>query len=223
MNKKLIQAIDRLLADRGESRAKASEAAGLSNSYIRDLERKKGSPNLAKLGALASHLGVTIEYLLHGTDIDLSQTPSLSSLPVLGKIAAGHFMDISLEDQDVGTRFINVASDERFAHAKQYALEVKGDSMDLKYPDGCFVTCVDYIGSGLSLKEGMTVHVERYMGDGQFVENTLKEVRIHEGSVSLHPRSSNPAHQPIFLEGDIEAVRVEVRGIVTGSWRPEIL
>lgn len=223
MNRDLIQTIDGLLAERGESRASASVAAGLGNSYIRDLERKKGSPNLAKLGALAKHLGVTIETLLNGTDIDLSQMPSLSSLPVLGVIAAGHFMDITLEDQDGGARFINVASDDRFGHAKQYALEIRGDSMNLMYPDGSFVTCVDYIGSGLSLKDGMKVHVERYMGDGQFVENTLKEYRKEDGRIGLYPRSSNPMHQPIFFNDGGEGVRVEIKGIVTGSWRPEVI
>jgi SOS-response transcriptional repressor LexA len=222
MANEIIQKIDKLLADRGESRAAASAAAGLSDSYIRDLSRKSGNPNLGKLKKLADHLGVKIEYLLPAGSVDTNISRSVTSLPVVGRIAAGQFMDISLRDQDEEYPHINVVTDDRFSHARQYALEVTGDSMDLKYADGSFVTCVDYTSSGLALKDGMTVHVERYMGEGQFVETTLKEIGHEHGIIALLPRSSNPAHKPILMVGNAEEISVEIRGIVTGSWKPEV-
>jgi SOS-response transcriptional repressor LexA len=222
MANEIIQKIDKLLADRGESRAAASAAAGLSDSYIRDLSRKSGSPNVGKLKKLADHLGVKIEYLLPAGSVDTNISRSVTSLPVVGRIAAGQFMDISLRDQDEEYPHINVVTDDRFSHARQYALEVTGDSMDLKYADGSFVTCVDYTSSGLALKDGMTVHVERYMGEGQFVETTLKEIGHEHGIIVLLPRSSNLAHKPILMVGNAEEITVEIRGIVTGSWKPEV-
>lgn len=221
MNRDLIRRIDELLKMKGESRSGASVAAGLGESYIRDLERKKGSPNVEKLTRLASYLGTTLEELLSTSNIDQPIKPSVTSLPVVGKIAAGHFMDISLVNQDDNFPVINVATDDRFAHAKQYALLVTGDSMDLKFPDGCYVTVVDYIESGLRLKPGMTVHVERTVAGTHLVETTLKEIQSVNGTYHLVPRSSNPKYEPIVVHGE-EDTEFLIRGIVTGKWEPQV-
>lgn len=221
MNRELIHRIDEILKRRGESRSGASIAAGLGESYIRDLERKKGSPNLAKLSQLASYFGATLDDLLPNSNIDHAIKASVTSLPVVGKIAAGHFMDITLVDQDEDYPVINVASDTRFSHAKQYALLVTGSSMDLKFPDGCYVTCVDFVSSGLHLKPGMTVHVERTIAGTHLVENTLKEIQSINGEMVLIPRSSDPKFGPIIIHGD-ESTEFVIRGVVTGKWEPQI-
>lgn len=89
--------------------------------------------------------------------------------------------------------------------------------MSLDYPDGSYVTCVDFADSGLAIKPGMTVHVERHRSHGQMVEITLKMVALQGGSFVLVPRSSNPIYQPIKFTGNDDDVFV--RGIVTGDRR----
>lgn len=220
MKDDLIQRIDRVLKERDVSRSAASVGAGLGASYIRDLERKTGNPNLSKLTKLAQYLEVPIERLLPTANIDTPNSLGLVSLPVVGTIAAGAFMDISIKDQGEPQEYITVASDGRFPHAEQYALKVQGDSMNLKYPDGTYVTCVDYASSGLALKNGMSVHVERYQG--QLVETTLKVVEFENGTLVLSPRSSNAVHKPIVFRYDEEHSDVLIKGVVTGSWRPEV-
>jgi phage repressor protein C with HTH and peptisase S24 domain len=127
---------------------------------------------------------------------------------------------VSIENQDSEKPRIAVARDLRFPNARQYALEVEGDSMDELFKDGSTVICVNFADTGLEYRDGMCVHVERFIMDGQLVENTLKELR-REGKTKwvLYPRSSNPSHKPIELSGG-ETVDILVKGIVIGKWEP---
>lgn len=141
----------------------------------------------------------------------------VAGLPIAGEIRAGHWLDTTFIEPDQEPEMLPAARDPRFPRARQYALRVVGDSMDLDYPDGSYVTCVDFAESGLAMKEGMTVHVERQRAGGQLIEITLKLVARQKGSVVLMPRSSNPIHQPLAFGG--KATDVLIRGVVTGGWR----
>lgn len=141
----------------------------------------------------------------------------VAGLPIAGAIQAGHWLETTFIDSDLEPEMLPVARDSRFPRARQYALRVIGDSMDLDYPDGSYVTCVDFAESGLPIREGMTVHVERHRAGGQLVEITLKVVTRLNGGWALEPRSSNPAWQPITFSGS--ETDIVIRGIVTGGWR----
>lgn len=141
----------------------------------------------------------------------------VAGLPIMGNIQAGHWLETSFIDTEGEPEMLPVARDSRFPRARQYALRVIGDSMDIDYPDGSYVTCVDFAESGLAIKVGMIVHVERQRSHGQMVEITLKEVSSKGGAFLLIPRSSNPIHQPIKFTGREDDVIV--RGVVTGGWR----
>jgi SOS-response transcriptional repressor LexA len=142
----------------------------------------------------------------------------VAGLPVLGAIQAGHWLETTFLDQDGEPEMLPVARDSRFPRARQYALRIVGDSMDLDYPDGSYVTCVDFAESGLAVGPGLTVHVERHRAGGQLVEITLKLVTAERGTLYLTPRSSNPAHQPFALKS-LGPDDVRIRGVVTGGWR----
>lgn len=144
----------------------------------------------------------------------------VEGLPLLGSIQAGHWLETTDAHQGANTEMVAIVRDPRFPHAKQYALRVVGDSMDLDYPDGSIVTCVDFADSGLSLTEGMIVHVERQRAGGQLVEITLKAVERHKGRLALVPHSSNPKHQAIPLHSSDPDTEVVARGVVVGGWRP---
>lgn len=223
MQNTLIQRIDDRLEELGISRAAAAKAAGFNVSFIRDIERRGGNPTLSSLKKLAKVLNVELEYLA-GTieeNASLGRELRVQELPVIGTIEAGQFRDITIFDQDDNYPVINIVADERFRHAKQYALKVSGDSMNLKYPDGCYVACVDFIDSGLRLKTGMTVHIQRTLANTHLVEITLKEVGTMNGETVLIPRSSNPKHQPIIMSGSGESTEFQIRGVVIGSYMPE--
>ncbi|UDF29333.1 UNVERIFIED_ORG: S24 family peptidase [Roseateles sp. XES5] len=145
--------------------------------------------------------------------------PELGGLPVEGVIQAGNWLDTTLfEDINYQPEIIPVARDPRFPHARQYALKVQGDSMNQEFPDGSFVTCVDFADSGLSMKDDLIVHVENWKFGLR--EITLKALKREGKGWKLEPRSTNPAHQPIFLNGEAQdGVEVRIRGVVVGDYR----
>ena len=193
--------------------------AGLGESFVRDILRgKTRNPSHENLVKLAMALDTTVDWFAGaGEDADpLHRVKGIEGLDVVGKIQAGNWLDRSIIDHDGDHEIIPVARDPRFPHAKQYAMAVEGDSMDREYPDGSYVTCVDFIDSGLSLRNGLIVHVERH--NGPLVEVTLKAIETVDGKRMLVPRSSNPRHKPIEINGD-GGTEIVVRGVVTGSYR----
>src|SRR5688572_5046381 len=152
---------------------------------------------------------VSLEWLLTGRGDMRGQgvIPAeieVAGLPILGEIRAGTWLETSFIDSEGEPEMLAVARDPRFPRARQYALRVVGNSMDLDYPDGSYVTCVDFAESGLSIKEGLIVHVERRRNAGQLVEITLKAVERRASTWWLVPHSSDPIHQPITFKGGEE-------------------
>lgn len=142
-------------------------------------------------------------------------------LAVCGVIQAGNWLDTTLVDDtyDEPAR-IPVLPDARIPHAKQYALEVRGDSMNLEFREGSYVICADFAEAGISLREDLIAHVERWRHGLR--EVTLKALKREGDTWRLEPRSTNKSHKPIILDGETEdGVEVYVRGIVIGSYRPE--
>ena len=203
--------------------AEAAEALGVNRVTYVAHENGNSGIRAEKAELYARRFGVSLEWLLtgKGDPVKMGAIPvqiEVVGLPVLGNIQAGHWLETSfLQEAGVAPELLPVARDERFPRARQYALRVVGDSMDLDYPEGSYVTCVDFAESGLPIVEGLVVHVERYRFEGQMVEVTLKVVEKRKGEVVLAPRSTNPQWQPLTLDG--ENTEIVIRGIVTGGWR----
>ena len=150
------------------------------------------------------------------TEEDAAKTLEVEGLPVLGTSRAGGWLDISMiEASEHDRETIPVARNPRFPYARQYALLISGDSMNQVFRDSTYVTCVDFAESGLSLKPGMIVHVERTLAGRQLVETTVKKV----GNKELLPLSDNPIHKPIPLTGGADT-EITVKGVVIGKWEP---
>jgi SOS-response transcriptional repressor LexA len=193
--------------------------SGTSETFVRDIRRGKSlNPGPEKLAKLAAALGTTLEWLVTGED-EPADRPKVEGLEVLGDIQAGNWMDISLFDDGNREReVIPVARDQRFPKAAQYLLRVVGDSMNLKYPEFSYVHCVEAIASGIKKKIGQVVHVERHQGS--LVEVTLKEITDINGKIVLSPRSTNPKHQPLVLDGD-SSTEILIKGFVIGRYERE--
>ncbi len=160
--------------------------------------------------------GVSETWLWFGSG---QKEAAIDGLPVVGTICAGSWLDTTLIDEDYSAiETIPVAPDARFLRAKQYALLVQGDSMDKEFPDGSFVVCVDYDESGLKKRNDMIVHVEQWRDDLR--EITLKALRSDGQDWWLEPRSNNPAHKPIYMDGQAkEGHQIKIRGVVIGDYR----
>lgn len=206
----------------GMNAFETAKKAGLGESFVRDILRGKSkNPGIDKLEKLAGALETTVDWFTASEDGKPARhAPAVGGLDVIGSIQAGNWVDRSIIEDTYEREIIPVARDPRFPHARQYALEVIGDSMDLEYPEGCYVTCVDYWDSGLSIKDGLRVHVERH--NGSLVEMTLKAVETIDGIQMLVPHSSNSKHKPFRVEAESGA-EVMVKGVVTGSYRRTII
>lgn len=80
---------------------------------------------------------------------------------------------------------------------RSYFLVVRGTSMNLLYPDGTIIECVnlpDYEGA---LKDGDKVICVRRDRNGLY-ETTCKELRVRNGMAQLWPRSDDPAYQEVI-------------------------
>lgn len=205
------------------SAADAANALGLA--YATYAAHENGSRGFTAQSAekYARKFRVSLEWLLTGrgemrsSGVKYAQ-PIVEGLPVLGQVKAGHWLDVSLTEQANEPEMMGVARDSRFPKAKQYLLHVVGDSMDRDYPDGCYVICVDFAESGLELRDGLVVHVERTRSAGQLVENTLKIARRKARGWELAPNSTNPTYKPLLLDG-ADGDEIAVRGVVVGEFR----
>lgn len=190
-----------------------------SETFVRDILRGKSkNPGPEKLAKIAAALGTSLEWLVKGEE-EAPGRPGIDGLEVLGDIQAGNWMDISLLDDGHREReIVPVARDQRFPKAAQYVLRVVGDSMNLKYPEFSYVHCVEAIASGIKKRVGQVVHIERHQGS--LVEVTLKEITEMDGKIVLSPRSSNPKHKPLVLDGD-SSTEIVIKGFVVGRYERE--
>jgi len=195
-----------------------SKEIGKEKGFVRDFIA--GRKDSLKIDDVAAIMRELTKRLPAGTTIPLLAPDVFEALetgiPVVGTIQAGAWMEVYALDP-AEPELLPLAVDQRFPHARQYALRVVGDSMDLEAPDGSFAVCVDFAESGLQLREGMIVHVER--SKHETTETTLKAVSIGpRGEFILMPRSTNPVHAPIKLEGDA-ATEAQVRGVMLSVFR----
>lgn len=219
---------DRLAKARADARfASAAEAAtALGIPYATYAAHENGSRGFTAKSAerYARKFKVSLEWLLTGRGkpsdnrgesgiVRLDE--QVEGLPILGKVQAGHWLDVSVVEDGQEFEFVGVSRDSRFPQANQYVLLVAGDSMDQEFLDGTFVICVDFPESGLAIKEDLIVHVERRGNGGQLVENTLKQIRRKGRGWELCPKSSNPRYKPFPIDSD----EIVIRGVVIGDYR----
>jgi SOS-response transcriptional repressor LexA len=200
----------------GWTQQQLAERVGVGQPTVYRWTRGEGSrgTNFARLQDLYHKI---VQSSTEPREVQTSSS-NQTGIEIIGAIRAGNWLDTSLIDENPDFQYIPVTPDERFPRARQYALEVQGDSMNLEYSEGTFVICVDFYSSGLEMRENMIVHVER--NRGPLREITLKMLKKHGDGWRLEPRSSNPSHRPIILsEGEETEDEVRIRGIVIGDYR----
>lgn len=216
------------------SASAAAEALGVSGSTYRAHENGQNDFSFDDAVLYAKKFKVDPIWLFTGvsskTETNNSNIPvesaqnlalahKVTTIQVVGSAVAGVFRDITMLSNVAEFEEIYVVADPRFPLASQYALKVEGDSMDREFPHGSFVHCIEFAVIGKELEDGMVAHVEKYVGGGQLVENTLKEVKIRDGVISLCPNSTNEKHRELVLDGG-EDTEIIVRGLVAGMYKP---
>lgn len=118
------QRLSRLIIERGFSRKSLSRAAGLGETYLRDVIDIGRDPGVEKLTIICDLLGVPIEYVLHG-DGAVAQR-----VPIIGAVAGAVESWIPIDDERSEIE-LTVGGG-----GAPIALEVRGDSMRPAYRPG---------------------------------------------------------------------------------------
>lgn len=197
------------------SQPQLAKQLGVTRNAVSMWERGDAEPKSATLRKAAVILDVSYEWLATGRG---GNSPIVEGLPLLGELAGGVWAEVR-ESQDDEVERVPVAPDPRFPRDAQYALKIRGNSVNKVASNGTVVICVDIMAAGIDIRENDLVWVERRQGN--LVEATAKHIRKANGSLELWPESDDPSHQekvPLRpSNGDIE---VTVKGLIIGTYNP---
>lgn len=217
--------VDREVADRlkaaregaGFDTAKAAaDAIGIPvATYTQHENGTRGLP-AGKARLYGKAFNATPEWLLYGrgstAQADSERPPAIRRIPVKGVVQAGAWSEVGVEEAAVDWTYFEAPEYQR---AQLFALDVRGPSMNLVFPDGSRVICAQPHEAGV--RDGDYVAVRRSRGG--LSETTLKQLIVEPtGEIMLYPRSTDPAFQaPLKLERAPEAQEgPEVIGVVVG-------
>lgn len=195
----------------------AKQAGVAKNSIYNFLNLHSDGLDSITWGKLARASDVPV-WRLNG---EQPEPPSPTTFMVAGYVEAGLWRDAVEWDQSLWYP-VDVPVPARF-RGKARALEVRGRSMDLVYPPGSVVVWVEMLDFRPPRDGDRVIVYAHHEGDAR-IEATVKELRVDGTERWLWPRSTDPAHQaPINTGSPGEHISsIEIRGIIIGSYRPEV-
>lgn len=139
--------------------------------------------------------GVPPEWILYGKGGPQSAKRPTKPIYLRGYVQAGLWQpNWEWEGEADAWQEVVIPRPPRFAGVDLFALEVRGESMNLVYPPGTLLICAS-VHDLPDRQSGDAVIIRRWNDAGD-VEMTCKEFRQEpDGSIWLWPRSSRPEHQ----------------------------
>ena len=205
-NKILLDKINTILKERNISASRASIDAGLGPDFVRKLKNAKNYPKIDALFKLAKILNIDVNYFLEAIDSNTHYKKSnrqdifLKTIYIQGIIQAGHW-NKSIQWPRKDWLPITIPDDPKYKDLPIFALVVKGDSMNLLFPNGSIIITVNFSDLKRKPEDGECIIITRRDPLTDHYETTLKIVQIrNDDSVWLWPRSNNPDYlKPIQL------------------------
>ena len=203
------------MAAKGISGADLARKIGVTRQAIYQWLAGTSEPTQENLRNLAINLDVEQDWLATGR----KGKPGVTlALELHGEVAGGSWHEIT-ENQNMDLERVPVAPDPRYPTDAQYALKVRGSSINRIARDGSILVCVDIMAAGIEIRDRDLVVVERRRGS--LVETTVKRVRKAKGALELWPESDDPAHQERLTlahrKGDAE---VSIKALVIWAANP---
>jgi len=157
-----------------------------------------------------------------GPGFDPNIAPAkLSQTKVVGVVQAGNWSEVMEwppEDQ-----YPLMIPANPYAETDLFALEVRGNSTNLVYPDGSIVVCVTLPALGREPKDEELVVCQRTDVHGLW-EATCKRIRTAADGVRwLWPESDDPLHQEPISMASENGEEVSLRGVVIWGIKNELL
>ena len=221
----IYQRIEQKLVEKGLSASAASKRAGKTDA-IANIKRalrapeRRSSVNLSTLQALAPVLGVSVAWLITGSDdgsgSDSEPERSIAALNVVGEVAAGVWREAVADAFEPIPE--TVPPDPRFPIAHQFLLRVRGSSINRQAGDGSLLLCLDADEAPRAARDGDWVVVRRM--DHGSAETTVKQLRIVDGRREFWPDSTDERWKtPIVIEGT-KSSDVKIQAFVLEFIRP---
>lgn len=216
----------------GLSEREASLAAFGNGGTLRNMRTGSSkNPGVDTFQKLAPVLKVAPAWLAFGDEAeaggrvhalaDYRQKPGrapAATVPLVGEVAAGRWLDV---DQAVDEPLYSdgpIPADPAHAPELQFAVQVRGTSINRVAKDGAILVCLDVQRARLKPKDASLVVVERRRHGGSEIERTVKRLRIDGAVHSLWPDSTDPKWQDAIDlstdDGD-ETVQVQIIGLVS--------
>ena len=193
-----------LRSGRGLTQQDVAAALNVSRSAVAMWERNEREPNLETLAALARLLDVPLSALVEREEAPLPaglRPVRTKRVPLLGTIAAGEPIFAEEEHET----YVDVGGS---VHA-DFALEVKGSSMEPVYKDGDVV----YIRSQDDVRDGQVAAV--------VVDDSATLKRVYHLPVGVQLMPLNPAFAPmLFTPENSDSVRI--LGLAVGYFRKTV-
>lgn len=212
--------------------SREASAEGTGSEYTIRNMRRGSKPSVDALEGLAGVLGVSPAFLAFGVGTEehpgpataRPSMPPIAQVPIIGQVAAGHWLEISTQVDAPLYDASPIPPDPDFKLDEQFAVEVSGTSINRIAPDGAILGCVDVQKARLPPRDGDLVIVEQRRNGGQEVMRTAKLFHDLGDRVELHPDSDDPRwRSPIVIDRNAEpddGVEVAVIGIVTWIHAP---
>lgn len=222
----ILARIDRRLTAVGKSRTGVLNEAGLKPDVLRDLERRsKGGPRVEVIKAIAPALETTPEWLAFEVGPETAgacdEPRNARRIVIQGEVAAGLWLEIdAFREELLGE--LPFAADPQYPVEAQYALGVKGTSINRVARPGDYLLCLDLGLSGIEPSNGDLVIVERRRAQGGEKEVTAKRFHRNETRIELLPDSDDPRWQePIMFHfaSQPDDEEIAVVALVTGVFR----
>jgi len=201
-----------------------AQRAGVSKSLLAQVEAQMKPLTVKSAKKIARALGCRPVDILEPDPELLADTAHAPAgvgkatrvLPVIGYVQAGDWREATEWPHD--DRFdVPVAADIEGS----FVLEVKGDSMNLRFAEGTLLICLPFNPLHDNLPVDRYVIVERRDFATSLYEATCKRLaRDAEDRLWLEPESSDRNYQPVeFYDGDADVGDRDTRilAIVTGA------
>ncbi len=194
---------------------KAAEMMGISQPRLNMWLIGKNHPKQEHIKKFCETFGVSLNFLMYGEQ-------ETDTIPVIGYVQAGLWQEAHQWNVS-DFRPIYMPIDDKFSGKRIFALEIRGNSMNLLYPAGSCVVCIsaeDYTDICGPIESGKKVVVQRRNPLDSTIEATVKEYVKNEFGTFLMPHSTDPSFSPIRTD-DGSAGEVKITAVVIGSFRKE--
>lgn len=196
-------------ARRAAKKTQADLANHLEIARVNVTQWESGTtrPDQARLPSIAEFLGVRLDWLMSDKGPMSDGAPpsgsgAVAELPIRGEVAAGQWLEIdNYTDLPHDPERVPVGPTPGIPAEFQFALRVRGNSLNRIANDGDILVCTDIIKSGARIIDGDLVIVERVKFQRSLREVTAKRVREVDAGYELWPESDDPKHQdPIRID-----------------------